>query len=60
MSREIMESPAPATRRIFQNEVLQRCVIPGPAGFQSPGACGLVWMPAFAGMTPTIPSHPLS
>ena len=29
------------------------------AEIQSPGTCGQVWMPAFAGMTPTFLSCPL-
>ena len=41
------------SRRLVQNEVLQRCVIPAKAGIQSPGTRGEVWMPAFAGMTLT-------
>ena len=46
-------------RRVVQNEVLQCCVIPANAGIQSPGTCGQVWMPAFAGMTLTFLIHPL-
>jgi hypothetical protein len=36
----------------------ERCVIPAQAGIQGPGTRGQVWMPAFAGMTLTFPSHP--
>jgi hypothetical protein len=44
--------------RVVQNEVLQHCVIPAKAGIQSPGTRGQVWMPAFAGMTLALLSHP--
>ena len=44
--------------RVVQNEGLQRCVIPAKAGIQSPGTRGQVWMPAFAGMTLALLSHP--
>ena len=45
-------------RRVIQNEVPQRRVIPAKAGIQCPRTRGQVWMPAFAGMTLTFLSHP--
>ena len=52
-----MQSGENAVRRVVQNEVLQRCVIPAKAGIQSRGTWAL-WMPAFADMTMTFLSHP--
>jgi hypothetical protein len=48
--RRHMQSGENAVRRVVQNEVLRRCVIPAKAGIQSP-VRSQVWMPACAGMT---------
>jgi hypothetical protein len=53
-----MQSGENAVRRVVQNVVLRRCVIPAKAGIQSRGTWAQVWMPAFAGMTMTFLSHP--
>ena len=50
--------PSVLVRRVIQNQVSQRCVVPAKAGIQRPRTCGKVWMPAFAGMTLTFLSHP--
>ena len=41
-------------------ELTQQLLGIAQAGIQGPGTCGQVWMPAFAGMTLTFLSYPLT